>query len=236
MRSYVFYPALLTFFLVFACDSNLENAESPDTLEKSRYSNTTGNSVIPTIDELRSVKAPEIPNADATESIEVDENQKAQSQANNSTDDSEIIAIGSSTEGQISSEIISGVGSNQSIKLEQPLEEESQDEKSNQRYQGSTTEYTYEEDVKPLLDRFCVPCHGTAPNKKVAGNFVLDRYEAQGAELGIEKMVERIAIRTGNGTMPPASFADKPTDQEKEIIVDWANAGGPLQEDESSDE
>ncbi|HLL55730.1 MAG TPA: hypothetical protein VK447_19370 [Myxococcaceae bacterium] len=84
----------------------------------------------------------------------------------------------------------------------------------------------YCSDVKPLLDYYCVDCHG--PARQEGGQFRLDYYARPEGPRGAYAMANRIKYRTALAqTMPPPD-AGHPSDLERSRISDWVSAGAPF--------
>jgi len=81
--------------------------------------------------------------------------------------------------------------------------------------------------VKPLLDTYCVSCHG--PTQQNGGNFQLDTYDGQGAVPGAKAFAGRIKVRAYDTlSMPPSSAAKLPTREERRELAVWTVSGAPF--------
>lgn len=85
----------------------------------------------------------------------------------------------------------------------------------------------YCHDAKPLLDAYCVECHGPEQQLGVI-RFRVDFYEADAGFLGARLMApvirnEVFVFRT----MPPQTADLFPVDAERLILAQWVDAGAP---------
>lgn len=81
-------------------------------------------------------------------------------------------------------------------------------------------------DIKPLLDYYCVTCHG--PTNQQGGNFRLDSYSAIGSTPGAYSFAGEIKYRVALArTMPPPDAGAFPSDQERQRFAEWVDAGAP---------
>lgn len=85
----------------------------------------------------------------------------------------------------------------------------------------------YCSDVKPLLDFYCVDCHG--PMRREGGDFRLDYYELDGGLPGARAMASNIKYRVALArTMPLPDASFFPSDMERAELFLWMDAGAPF--------
>lgn len=78
-------------------------------------------------------------------------------------------------------------------------------------------------DVQPRLERWCGSCHGETPNFG-APSSLLDHAMLIAIRPDGTRLVDRIAARLADGSMPPAGMPRIP-DAEAQAIADWASCG-----------
>ena len=79
----------------------------------------------------------------------------------------------------------------------------------------------YSRDVAPLLDRYCVACHG---EEKQRADLNLESYGDLGSILKDRDRWELLQIFVEDGEMPPAGVEPRPTDEEAGRISGWVQA------------
>ena len=78
----------------------------------------------------------------------------------------------------------------------------------------------FDSDIAPIFTRNCVGCHSGAQPK---GDILLrfkDEAEAR-AQVANDEFWDKVAAEVGSGRMPPASARNKPTDGERQLLVNW---------------
>jgi len=76
--------------------------------------------------------------------------------------------------------------------------------------------------IRPLVTQHCGSCHGAAPT--AGAPYTLLDYDALLRPVGGARPVDRVAVRLGEGTMPPPS-APTVADDARRAIVQWASCG-----------
>ena len=76
--------------------------------------------------------------------------------------------------------------------------------------------------IRPLVTQHCASCHGATPS--AGAPYTLLDYDALLRPVGSTRPVDRIAVRLGEGTMPPPS-APTVADDARRAIVQWASCG-----------
>jgi hypothetical protein len=81
--------------------------------------------------------------------------------------------------------------------------------------------------VKPILDAYCVNCHG--PTQQNGGTFRLDWYEGAGGVPGSKEKASRIMdLAVLSHAMPPSgSSTGLPDDEERHALGVWVTSGAP---------
>lgn len=90
-----------------------------------------------------------------------------------------------------------------------------------------TTDLTYYNFAKGILDRECATCHAVPPTDGAPNTLRLDTYANKDGVAGAYAQRERIKARVGDGTMPPAGVGAL-TDEEATKLVEWV-AGGTVE-------
>ncbi len=87
---------------------------------------------------------------------------------------------------------------------------------------------TYSVEVRPILDEWCVSCHGETPVDDAPDYFRLDVYATTGEVRGAAAMAEFIAITATSsaGSMPPRGGAS-PSDVERATLLAWVDDAAP---------
>ena len=75
---------------------------------------------------------------------------------------------------------------------------------------------TYAKDVRPLLDAYCVSCHG---GTKPKAGLALDKFKDEAAILKNPHFWEKIAHNMRSGEMPPAGRKKPPLDQQERLLA-----------------
>jgi mono/diheme cytochrome c family protein len=84
---------------------------------------------------------------------------------------------------------------------------------------GAKTRSTpvYQQDVQPLLDKYCYSCHG---NGKKKGELALDAYAESAVAITNRVLWEKVMHQMNTREMPPAN-KPQPTVEEREAISKW---------------
>lgn len=85
---------------------------------------------------------------------------------------------------------------------------------------GESTTPTFEKDVRPLVEIFCLDCHNTVDLK---GKLDLERFQTM--EMAVDSLAiwQRIGKRLEGREMPPKK-APQPNDEERATIIAWINS------------
>ncbi|MEK7795455.1 MAG: DUF1592 domain-containing protein [Candidatus Hydrogenedentota bacterium] len=85
---------------------------------------------------------------------------------------------------------------------------------------GEKAAPTFESDVRPLVEMFCLDCHNAVDLK---GNLNLERFQTM--EMAVDSLAiwQRIGKRLEGHEMPPKK-APQPNDEERGTIVAWVNS------------
>lgn len=84
-------------------------------------------------------------------------------------------------------------------------------------------EASFTSDIAPRLTRYCGQCHGETPNFGAPGS-LLDHTQLLAADASGTRLVDRIAARLHDGTMPPVGMPRLP-EAEADAIASWASCG-----------
>ncbi|NOX84576.1 MAG: heme-binding domain-containing protein [Chlorobi bacterium] len=86
--------------------------------------------------------------------------------------------------------------------------------------------FTVPDNIQSILDKSCLPCHGTDGKYKAKMKWNYDKMPQMKTSKKIGKL-SKIATKIEKGKMPPKKFLSKNpdkqlTDQEKKTLIDWA--------------
>ena len=84
---------------------------------------------------------------------------------------------------------------------------------------GETTAVQYEQNVRPLLNEFCLKCHSTEKQK---GDLDLERFTSSSEVLKDSKVWERVVEQLTFGAMPPEEEL-QPAEEQIQQLIDWVN-------------
>jgi hypothetical protein len=76
----------------------------------------------------------------------------------------------------------------------------------------------YKEQVVPLINTYCAPCHG---EKKRKGGVTFDYVKKSPATPSFRPLWKNAVAQIKSHAMPPEGTEKQPTEQERKIIVDW---------------
>jgi hypothetical protein len=89
--------------------------------------------------------------------------------------------------------------------------------------------------AKATLETRCLGCHGALPQGNALANILnVENVIDRGLIVGSDPEASKVFTRLSNGTMPPASIAERPTESEVKAVHDWIACGAPAFEDEGS--
>jgi uncharacterized membrane protein len=84
----------------------------------------------------------------------------------------------------------------------------------------------YCDGAKPVLDAYCIRCHGATPANGAPPTFRLDVYASTGGIDGAQAKASRVASRAGvTRDMPPPGETPQPSDAERTTLRAWAASG-----------
>src|SRR5688572_9250729 len=84
----------------------------------------------------------------------------------------------------------------------------------------AANEKAFDEQVRPVLAKYCQECHGTMKPK---GNFRLDRLSADFANTANRDRWLDVREQLKSGAMPPKE-KPRPSPKEAAIVLDWIEA------------
>ena len=84
-------------------------------------------------------------------------------------------------------------------------------------------EATFTSDIRPRIERYCGQCHGETPNFG-APSSLLDHHALLAEDATGVRLVDRIASRLHDGTMPPTGMP-RVVETEADAIAGWASCG-----------
>jgi hypothetical protein len=88
---------------------------------------------------------------------------------------------------------------------------------------------TYCKEVQPLLNTYCTSnCHGADHTRSGQTGFQLDIYESTSTVKGAKEMAPRIQVRAARFKDMPPVGNPVPTDEEREVLGNWAAGGAPF--------
>jgi mono/diheme cytochrome c family protein len=90
---------------------------------------------------------------------------------------------------------------------------------------SAATVSTYYGNAKVLLDKYCVSCHGATPVNDAPAGFTLGGYEDIGSVKGAFSKINEIKTRIKSGSMPPESAGLALTEEDKDVLLGWIDAG-----------
>ncbi|NOS71244.1 MAG: DUF1592 domain-containing protein [Verrucomicrobia bacterium] len=84
---------------------------------------------------------------------------------------------------------------------------------------SSTTSAQYDQNIRPLINEFCLKCHSTEKHK---GDLDLERFTSSSEVLKHAKVWERVIEQLNLGEMPPQE-KPQPTPEQRRQLLDWVN-------------
>jgi hypothetical protein len=91
--------------------------------------------------------------------------------------------------------------------------------------QCDTTQVTYSQSVDPIIQNYCLSCHGNSTAANYGGNIKLEDYEGIKAQVDANRLIG--AITHENGYLPMPKDASKLDDCKITTIRIWVDAGAP---------
>src|SRR6266511_3400213 len=98
-----------------------------------------------------------------------------------------------------------------------PLEAASSFKPARSRSSGAHGEISYEQQVRPLLDKYGFNCHG---NGKCKGDLSLDGYRLEADAVNDPMTWEKVLQNVRNHVMPPEN-KPRPSPDEVDLIARW---------------
>ena len=88
--------------------------------------------------------------------------------------------------------------------------------------------FTVPDNIQPILDKSCLPCHGPDGNSKAKMKWNYDKMTGMKTSKLVGKL-SKIATKVEKGKMPTKKFNEKYPDKqltadEKKALIDWARA------------
>ena len=96
-----------------------------------------------------------------------------------------------------------------------------------------TSGFTVPDNIQPILDKSCLPCHGTDGTSKAKMKWNYEKMKSMKTSKMVGKL-SKIASKVEKGKMPTKKFNEKYPDKqlttdEKKALIDWArNYAGEL--------
>jgi hypothetical protein len=91
--------------------------------------------------------------------------------------------------------------------------------------QCDTTNFTYLNAVKPILQNYCLSCHGNSTAASLGGNIRLEDYADIKIRVDDHRLIGSIAREAGYSPMPMG--ASKLDDCKITTVKKWADSGAP---------
>jgi hypothetical protein len=82
--------------------------------------------------------------------------------------------------------------------------------------------------AKPVLDEYCVSCHGVPPTNRAPDTFRLDVYATDSGIPGAAQVVDDIVFRTVERRDMPPRPHEMPSTDERRVLRAWQQSGTPL--------
>ena len=94
--------------------------------------------------------------------------------------------------------------------------------------QQETTGFPVPDDVKAVLDKSCLPCHGPDGNSKAKMKWNYEKMSEMKKSKQVSKLA-KIVSKVEKGKMPTAKFVKKYPDRklteaDKKLLIDWADS------------
>ena len=87
--------------------------------------------------------------------------------------------------------------------------------------QSAAPHPNFDTDIAPVFNKYCVGCHAGAQPK---GDIMLkfkDENDARSRMATNDEFWDKVTTMVGGGLMPPAMVKNRPSDQERRLLVDW---------------
>lgn len=87
--------------------------------------------------------------------------------------------------------------------------------------QSAAPHPNFDTDIAPVFNKYCVGCHAGAQPK---GDIMLkfkDENDARSRMATNDEFWDKVTTMVGGGLMPPAMVKNRPSDQERKLLVDW---------------
>ena len=93
-------------------------------------------------------------------------------------------------------------------------------QKARKQPAAKTAAVTFEKNVRPLIQKFCVACHS---GKAAQGGVSLAEYSTRAQVLKKRDIWEKVSTNVSAGHMPPPNMP-QPTRSQRELIADWIDS------------
>jgi hypothetical protein len=80
---------------------------------------------------------------------------------------------------------------------------------------------SYNQNIKPIIDNYCVNCHGA---NNPSANLRLDTYESTREGVLSRNVIERISLPQGNSLLMPQS-GNRLSQNNINLFINWQNEG-----------
>ena len=79
----------------------------------------------------------------------------------------------------------------------------------------------FDSDIAPVFNKYCTACHaGAQPRGDILLRFS-DEADARSRAITSDDFWDKVAHEIETGVMPPATAKNRPTEGEKQLLVDW---------------
>lgn len=84
---------------------------------------------------------------------------------------------------------------------------------------------TYYKDIRPLMTKACISCHGEIPAENAPLHFNLSRYEDISGIKGVAAVLDQLKLSMTNKTMPPPESGGEWLESDTLKVLDWIETG-----------
>jgi len=79
----------------------------------------------------------------------------------------------------------------------------------------------FDRDIAPVFNKYCVACHsGPQPKADIMLKFK-DENDARSRMATNDEFWDKVTTMVGGGMMPPATVKNRPSDDERKLLVNW---------------
>jgi mono/diheme cytochrome c family protein len=87
--------------------------------------------------------------------------------------------------------------------------------------QSAAPHPNFDTDIAPVFNKYCVACHsGAQPKADIMLKFK-DENDARSRMATNDEFWDKVTTMVGGGLMPPMTVKNRPSDQERKLLVDW---------------